>query len=126
MAVALASIPLIVIGALALNQWQETHRFKSGNRRQQIERMAASLKDALVAIETIRGEILVGERTLSELEQRAEYQKEMSKLTATEAQAVRQVLRAELDAERRSSIMRDLGIGMLFFVLGVVTSRILR
>jgi hypothetical protein len=115
-----------VLGMLWIDSWSEQRRWRAGDRKGRITKLTTSLQDALSLIDSIRRDIEDRQETLRQLESRATYQREVSKLTEVEATAVRSLLQDELHRQERTSFIRSVLLGAFFFGLGVAASVLIR
>ena len=111
---------------LWIDSWSEQRRWRAGDRKGRITKLTTSLQDALSLIDSIRRDIEDRQETLRQLESRATYQREVSKLTEVEATAVSSLLQDELHRQERTSFIRSVLLGAFFFGLGVAASVLIR
>jgi hypothetical protein len=111
---------LAIAGTLIFGLWAEMRSTKPERRSAQIEKLTAALKDALKMIDAIEADVRAGQRTLSDLESRTEFQQQLARMSAEEAAAVRELVHAEFGHDRKTAVLIQIIIATLFFGLGVL------
>lgn len=111
---------LIVFALLFGNDWWTHSQFaRPENRQRKIETLSTSLKDALITIELIRGEVDEGAALLARLETDVEVKRQLAALKSEEAAAVIAELRETVQRESRRGFRQQLVMNALFFIAGV-------
>jgi uncharacterized membrane protein YhaH (DUF805 family) len=115
----LVAVFIVVLGVVTLGM-----RWQSGeNRAQRIQRLSNALQESVQVIAQMNNEIELGAMRLADLEKQTSVHEELAKLTSTEADAVREALKAELGRERRRSLVRDFGMVALGAALSYFLTR---
>lgn len=119
----IASILVGFIGLLALvSKYGPSNLGQGESRKAKIDKLSASLTEALSVIETIRAEVADGQRLVSRLEQEAEVKAQLAKLASSEAQAVLAQMRETVRAETNRGTRYQFMMSAAFFLLGVVVT----
>jgi len=106
--VALVVGGFLVVGALAgLAEAAARQKMTGESRQEQVRILTQSLESALLAVETIKTQIEEGDRALAELEHRMDTSRVLSRLSESEAAAVRDALNTEFRIFSRRSYWRD-------------------
>lgn len=114
-------VVVIVVALFALVARSDRRRFQDiPTRRARIEKLTASLEDALFTIEQIKAEVDDGTQLLARLERDAEVKGRLAELKTEEAEAVLAQLQETVRLETNRGTRLQLGIGALFFALGCV------
>jgi uncharacterized coiled-coil protein SlyX len=93
---------------------------------QRIGRLGKSLSESVRLIDEIKNEIESRQALLSRLRDDVKTYERLKAVKQTEVDAVIQSLRGEIRKEGRRSFWRDFAVKLLFFVMGVVVTLILR
>lgn len=118
--VLLVGILLVVLSLLLLDEvWRRSRFAKPETRRSKIDRLSASLKDALTVIDDIRREVDDGNRLVTQLEEETKTKRQLAQLSSADAEAVLLQLRETVRAETSRGVWVQFGINALFFLLGV-------
>jgi len=94
--------------------------------QQRISRLTKSLSEALQLITEIGNEIESRRILVSKLENDIKTYEQVAALKQSEVEAIAQVLRVEVREEARRSFWRDFLVKLLFFVMGVVVTLLLK
>jgi len=87
-----------------------------------IRQLTDSLKDAAEVVSKIEAEVQQRKELVVRLQQDAETAKNIANLKKAEVDSVSQLFRGELKKEEKRSFIRDFGMNLGFFVLGVIVT----
>ena len=120
-------IAFTVLGGIGFGIWTQERdlRLNPDSRQQRIQELTSALQRSMGTLEMIKREIEDGNALLDELENRAKVTQELSRLDDRQVIAVTEQIRAELRAEGRRGLLRDVLLGIIWFGLGVVVALLL-
>jgi len=125
-AVSYVLIGLVLVGGLSYVLLVRQRRRFPENGEQSLERrvtgLSLNLQEAVRVIEEIEHEIQARQRLLDRLKKDANQAEALSKLHATEVEAVAQALQGQLSGLARRSLRGNVILGLGFYALGVVSS----
>lgn len=100
----------------------------SGKRQesltQRIDRLAGALKEATGLIADIEQQIQDRHSFVERLRVDVQRYEQLAQLNQSQVEAVAQLLRAEIRAEGRSTFWKGVVVNFLFFIIGVIVSRL--
>jgi hypothetical protein len=112
---------LAVCGVLLLVEWREAAKFRDPSRRAlRLDRLTASLRQALSDIDRIRQEVDRGSALLKRLEEEAEVKAQLAQLRSEEAKAVLAQLTETLRREGTRITWYGVLTALVFFGLGAL------
>jgi ABC-type multidrug transport system fused ATPase/permease subunit len=116
-----ASVVVAAFAIVLLIEGMNRRSLRSGDRRRaRIERLSASLTDALTTIESIKSEVADGERVLARLESEVETATQLAQLSSEEAKAVLAQMKETVRAATSRSTWVQVVINVVLFLAGVV------
>ncbi len=119
------AILVAVIGLFILAQRANRRAVTGEKGRLNIEKMSASLTEALNIIDGINRQVTEGQQTLDRLERETDVRRQLARLSSDEAKAVtlemQDIVRAETSRGTRYQFLINFG----FFVAGVVITLVL-
>lgn len=120
-------LPIILLFFIALSKMKisleeyATDRFIEENLERRIDNLAESLKKSTKSLNEIIKEV----ESRKELATKLQIEIEAAKLKTPEIEAVSQLIRNELIKERKNTLWQNIIVGAIFFILGVILTKLL-
>lgn len=116
---------IIVFGVsygIYVRQRRQTAGVGDQGLERRVEDLTANLRQAASVVGEIEQEVRARQELLEQLKEDSQQAEELSKLRATEVEAVAQALRGQLSILERRSLKGNIVLGLIFYILGIASS----